>query len=165
MFFIFKYCSDTWFAYSLKRIGHSSSFMHKLGQFSSWKNGTPDLGILEVSRLRSHKCQVAQVSSHTNSPSPMFVERKVLYSALFTNLVVWHTSAVSFSLSDIILAHQACPLSDVMFLYTFRNNNLSLYKHCPPPIYVCCVWSLRLLWWVPLSQRDMTRASTLCFFI
>jgi len=27
---------------------------------------------------------------------PMFVERKVFHSALFTNLVRWHTGAVSF---------------------------------------------------------------------
>jgi hypothetical protein len=45
----------------------------------------------------------------------MFVERKVCYLALFTNLVGWHACAVSFSLSDIILALLACPLSDVMF--------------------------------------------------
>ncbi len=34
---------------------------------------------------------------------------------LFTNLVRWHASAISFPLSDIILAQLACPLSDVMF--------------------------------------------------
>jgi hypothetical protein len=34
----------------------------------------------------------------------MFVERRVCYSALFTNLVWWHASAVSFPLSDVILA-------------------------------------------------------------
>jgi hypothetical protein len=45
----------------------------------------------------------------------MFVERKFRYSALFTNLVRWHASAISFPLSDIILAQLACPLSDVMF--------------------------------------------------
>jgi hypothetical protein len=45
----------------------------------------------------------------------MFVERKVRYSALFTNLVGWHAGAVSFSLSDVILAQLACPQSDVMF--------------------------------------------------
>jgi hypothetical protein len=33
---------------------------------------------------------------------PMFVERKVGYSALFTNLVGWHTGAVSFPLSDVM---------------------------------------------------------------
>ncbi len=46
---------------------------------------------------------------------PMFVERKVRYSALFINLVGWHASAVSFPLSDIILAQLACSLSDTMF--------------------------------------------------
>jgi hypothetical protein len=46
---------------------------------------------------------------------PMFVERKVFYSALFTNLVWWHAGPVSFPPSDVILAQLACPLSDVMF--------------------------------------------------
>jgi hypothetical protein len=45
----------------------------------------------------------------------MFVERKVRYSALFTNLVGWHASAVSFPLIDVILAQLAWPLGDVMF--------------------------------------------------
>ncbi len=45
----------------------------------------------------------------------MFVEGKVHYSALFTNLVGWHASKISFPLSDDILAQLACPLSDVMF--------------------------------------------------
>jgi hypothetical protein len=36
---------------------------------------------------------------------PMFVERKVGYSALFTYLVGRHAGAVSFHPSDIILAH------------------------------------------------------------
>ncbi len=45
----------------------------------------------------------------------MFVERKVRYSALYTNLVGWHAGAVSFPLSDVILAQIACPLSDIMF--------------------------------------------------
>jgi len=59
----------------------------------------------------------------------MFVERKVHYSALFTNLVGWHASAVSFPLSDVILAQLACPLSDVMFGLHSGRTNLSLYKH------------------------------------
>ncbi len=37
----------------------------------------------------------------------MFVKRKVCYSALFTNLVWWHTGAVSFPLSDAIVAQLA----------------------------------------------------------
>ncbi len=45
----------------------------------------------------------------------MFVERKVRYSALFKNLAGWHAGAVSFPLSDVILAELACPLSDIMF--------------------------------------------------
>jgi len=32
---------------------------------------------------------------------PMFVERKVRYSALFTNLVGWYASTVGFPLSDV----------------------------------------------------------------
>ncbi len=59
----------------------------------------------------------------------MFVEGKVHYSALFTNLVRWHAGAVSFPLSDIILAKIACPLSDVMFYLHSAITNLSLYKH------------------------------------
>jgi hypothetical protein len=61
--------------------------------------------------------------------SAMFVERKVCYSALFINLAGWHTSAVSFPLSDVILAQLACPLSDVMFCLHSEITNLSLYKH------------------------------------
>jgi hypothetical protein len=53
---------------------------------------------------------------------PLFVERKVRYSALFTYLVGKHVGAVSFPLIDVILAQLVCPLSDVMFLFTFRNN-------------------------------------------
>ncbi len=59
----------------------------------------------------------------------MFVESKVCYSALFTNLVGWHASTVSFPLSDIILASQPAPLSDVMFCLHSGITNLSLYKH------------------------------------
>jgi hypothetical protein len=57
----------------------------------------------------------------------MFVERKVRYSALFTNLVGWHAGAVSLPLSDIILAQLACPLSDIMFCLHSGITNLSLY--------------------------------------
>ena len=59
----------------------------------------------------------------------MFVERKVCYSALFTKLVGWHASAVSFPLSDVILAQLACPLSYIMFSLHSGITNLSLYKH------------------------------------
>jgi len=58
----------------------------------------------------------------------MFVERKVHYSALFTNLVGWHAGAVSIPLSDIILAQLACPLTDIMFCLHSGITNLSLYK-------------------------------------
>ncbi len=70
-------------------------------------------------------------SSHlylTDYISPMFVERKVCYSALFRNLVKWHIGAVSFPLSDVILAQLACPRSDVMFCLHSGITNLSLYK-------------------------------------
>jgi hypothetical protein len=59
----------------------------------------------------------------------MFVERKVRYSALFTNLVGWHTGAVSFPLTDVILAQLTCPLSDNMFCLHSGITNVSLYKH------------------------------------
>ncbi len=36
----------------------------------------------------------------------MLVERKVCYSALFTNLVRWHARVASFPPRDIILAQQ-----------------------------------------------------------
>jgi hypothetical protein len=56
----------------------------------------------------------------------MFVKRKVCYSALFTNLVRWHAGAVSFPLSDVILAQLACPMRDVMFDLHSEITNLSL---------------------------------------
>ncbi len=52
---------------------------------------------------------------------PMFVERKVCYSALFTNLVRWHAGTVSFPLSDVILAKLYCPLMTSCFVY-IQNN-------------------------------------------
>jgi hypothetical protein len=63
----------------------------------------------------------------------MFVEIKVRYSALFTNLVGWYAGAVSFPLSDVILAQLAYPLSDVMVCLHSGVTNLSLYKHCFRP--------------------------------
>ncbi len=65
----------------------------------------------------------------------MFVERKVCYSALFTNLVRWHAGAVSFPLSDVILAQLVCPLSDIMFCLHSGITNLPLYKHCFYPTF------------------------------
>jgi hypothetical protein len=59
----------------------------------------------------------------------MFVERKVRYSALFTNLVGWHAIAASFPLSNVIWAQLACPLSDGMFYLHSGIINLSLCKH------------------------------------
>jgi hypothetical protein len=58
--------------------------------------------------------------------SPMFVERKVGYSGLLTNLVRWHASAVSFPLSGVILSQLACSLSDVVFCLHSGIINLSL---------------------------------------
>jgi hypothetical protein len=46
---------------------------------------------------------------------PMFFERKVGSSALFTLLVGWHASAVSLQPSDVIFAELACPMNDVIF--------------------------------------------------
>jgi hypothetical protein len=64
----------------------------------------------------------------------MFVESsKVYYSALFTYLVGWHTSAVSLPPSDVTLAQLAYPLSDVMFCLQSGILNLSLYKRWPYP--------------------------------
>ncbi len=56
----------------------------------------------------------------------MFVDRKVGYSALFTTLVRWHAGAVSFPLSDVILAQLAFSLSDIMFYLHSGITNLSL---------------------------------------
>ena len=75
----------------------------------------------------------------------MFVEIKVRYSALFTNLVRWHAGAVSFPLSDVIMAQLACPLSDVMFRLHSGIINLCLCKHClmhDPWCLVLGLWSL-----------------------
>ncbi len=60
----------------------------------------------------------------------MFVDRKARYSALVTNLVRWHPSAVSLPLRDVILAQPSCLLSNVMFCIHSEITNLSLYKHC-----------------------------------
>ncbi len=61
----------------------------------------------------------------------MFVERKVCYSALFTNLdlIGWHAGAVSLAPSVVIFAQLAFPLNDVMFCLHSVITNLSLYKH------------------------------------
>ncbi len=72
----------------------------------------------------------------------MFVERNVRYSALFTNLVGWHAGAVSFPLSDVILAQLACPLS---VLITFRYNEpISLQT-----LVLLTVWFIYMgeVWW------------------
>jgi hypothetical protein len=55
----------------------------------------------------------------------MLVDRKVRYSALFSNLIGWHTGAVSFPLNDVILAKLACPLSDVMLCLHSGRSDLS----------------------------------------
>ncbi len=48
---------------------------------------------------------------------------------MFTTLVRWHAGTVSFSLSDVILAQLACPLSDVVFYLHSGITYQSLYKH------------------------------------
>jgi hypothetical protein len=73
-------------------------------------------------------------SSSVTDVTPMFVERKVRYSALFTNLVGWHASAVSFPLSDVIMAQLACLLSDIMFCLhsgelTYLSTNIVSPHH------------------------------------
>ncbi len=70
-------------------------------------------------------------STPLQTSKPMFVERKVCYSALFTNLVGWHAGAPSFPLSDVILAQLACPLSDIMFclhagITTYLSTNIEV---------------------------------------
>ncbi len=47
----------------------------------------------------------------------MFVKRKARYSALLTDLAIWHADAVSLPLSDIILAQLACPRVTSCFVY------------------------------------------------
>jgi hypothetical protein len=85
----------------------------------------------------------------------MFVERKDCYSALFTNLVRWHAGAVSFPLSDVILAQLACPLGG-MFCLRSEITNLSFYKHC---IYVTTKITTKN---IPcLNHRDKTRVQML----
>jgi hypothetical protein len=48
-----------------------------------------------------------------NEINPMFVEGKVRYSALFTDLVGWHAGTVSFPPSDIILGQLAYPSTNI----------------------------------------------------
>ncbi len=71
----------------------------------------------------------ASIGQKVRLLKPMFVDRKVRYSAMFTNLVRWHVGAVSFPLSDVFLAQLACPLNDVIFYLHSGITNLSLYKH------------------------------------
>jgi hypothetical protein len=70
-----------------------------------------------------------RVSLSQTSLDSMFVEIKVRYSALFTNLVGWHAGAFSFPLSDVILAQLVCPLSDITFCLHSGITNPCLYKH------------------------------------
>jgi hypothetical protein len=67
------------------------------------------------------------------------------YSALFTNLVGWHAGAVSFPLSDIILAQLACPLSDIMFcLYYHIGPHVELKtrpRFCPDSLSLSMLYS------------------------
>jgi hypothetical protein len=54
-------------AYPLLKILLIKQFNTYLGQFSSYKNGSPHFEILEVKGLGLHKFWVTQVSSHTKS--------------------------------------------------------------------------------------------------
>jgi hypothetical protein len=73
--------------------------------------------------------RMALTEALTNVPQPMFVERKVHHSALFTYLVGWHAGAVSLPPGDITLTQLACPLSDVMFCLHSGILNLSPNRH------------------------------------
>ncbi len=48
-------------------------------------------------KKEEHHNQSQKQKSISSIPKSMVVERKVHYSALFTNLVRWHASAVSFT--------------------------------------------------------------------
>ncbi len=61
----------------------------------------------------------------------MLVERKVHYSALFTNLDGWHSGAVSFPTSDVILAQLAYPLSDMFCLHSGITNLFLISPSAP----------------------------------
>jgi hypothetical protein len=56
--------SKLFFSKSIKQ------FHAELGQFSSYKNGTPHFGILEGKGHRSQKCRVAKVYGHTYITAP-----------------------------------------------------------------------------------------------
>jgi hypothetical protein len=45
-------------------------------------------------------------------------------------LVKLYPSAVSLPPSDVILTVLACPLNGIIFLFTTREGNLSLFYHC-----------------------------------
>ncbi len=98
----------------------------------------------------------------------MFVERKVCYSALFTNLVGCHAGAVSFPLSDVILAQLACPLSKIMLCLHSGISNPSLYKHWPdahpwreyPQISKKIDWSKYISWEKIHSKEQALVAGT-----
>ncbi len=86
---------------------------------------------------------------------PKFVERKVRYSALFTNLVGRHAGNVSFPLSDVILAQLACPLSNIKFCLHSGITNLSLYKHWLYPFE-------NFGWQVKWKRPDSTELKSEC---
>jgi hypothetical protein len=88
---------------------YKNRISHRLLLTTKLLTGQKSLILCKSRRSQLFKC------STLVSFWPMFVERKICSSALFTNLVRWHTGAVSFPLSDVILAQPACPLSDIMF--------------------------------------------------
>ncbi len=65
--------------------------------------------------LSCEESEVLWIRTQALKAVTMIVERKIRYSALLTNLVGWHTGAVSLPLSNVILAQLACPPNDVMF--------------------------------------------------
>jgi hypothetical protein len=74
----------------------------------------------------------------------MFVERKVRYSYLFTNLVGWHTGIITFPLSYIILAQLASPLSDVVFCLHSEKHWLQLVHTHVDYFWVLPKWCCEL---------------------
>jgi hypothetical protein len=75
------------------------------------------IGLNKLERLVLDTKVKAKYFFATAPFQPMFIERYVSYSTLFTFLVMWHTCAVSFPLSDIILAQLPYPLMISFFVY------------------------------------------------
>ncbi len=85
-------------------------------------------GFISTSQARRDKAGQVEVRMFLFNVAPMFVERKVRYSASFTFLVGWYAGAVSIPPGD-ILAQLACHPECHHFLFTSGITNPSLYKH------------------------------------